>query len=413
MTGMTGMTGMGSEPSRPFTKRLRAEHRVALDVLVALVGASIAVLRVLDAYHHHDPHGRGYPEPDRVQLCVALVGVGVLAGALVLRRFRPALATAVVVASWAVVVAVAGETTIALYVGGPFVVLVSMAVVYSAAVTYPPRAAIGVLGLGLLGAVPWLFGSDDLRRNAWLTPLFVGIAGAVGYAVGRQRAYAAALREHHAELARSEFAEERLRLARELHDVIAHSLGVVNVQAGYGGFVLDRRPEEAREALAAIRRISGETIREMRGLLGVLRADGPADRLPAPGLADLPALLDRSAEAGLRVESAVLGEPRELPPGVELSAYRIVQEALTNIARHARTANATVTVDYRGDALAIEVTDDGVGPGHGWPDELPYGHGLAGMRERVGLYDGEFTAGPLPGRGFRVTAVLPLRERVA
>ncbi|GCD94789.1 sensor histidine kinase [Embleya hyalina] len=407
------MTAMGSEPSRPFTLRLRAEHRVALDVLAALVGAAIAVLRVLDAYHHHDPHGRGWPEPGPLDLWVALAGVGTLAGALVLRRFRPALAMGVVVAAWAVVVAVAGKTTIAPAVGGPFVVLVSMAVVYRAAVTCPPRGAVGVLAVGLLGAVPWLFGSEDLRRNAWLTPLFVGLAGAVGYAVGRQRAYAAALREHHAELARSEFAEERLRLARELHDVIAHSLGVVNVQAGYGGFVLDQRPAAAREALATIRRISGETIREMRGLLGVLRADGPADRLPAPGLADLPALLDRGAEAGLRVESTVLGVPRELPPGVELSAYRIVQEALTNITRHARTANGRVTVDYRGDALAIEVSDDGVGPGTGWPDELPYGHGLAGMRERVGLYGGEFTAGPLPGRGFRVTAVLPLPERAA
>ncbi|MGC0419892.1 sensor histidine kinase [Embleya sp. AB8] len=405
---------MRSEPLPPLTKRLRAGHWAALDVVAALVGTAIAVNRVLDAYHHYDPHRRGYGEPSTAQLTVTLIAVGVLAGAMILRRFRPALAICIVVATWAVVVGVAGQVTIALALGGPFVVLVAMAAAYSAAVKYPPPNGVPVLGVGMLGGVLWLFGSAELRHNALLAVLFVAIAWAVGYAIGRHRAYAAALREHHAELARSEFAEERLRLARELHDVIAHSLGVVNVQAGYGGYVLDQRPEEAREALAAIRRVSGETIREMRGLLGVLRADGPAERLPAPGLADLPALLDRTAAAGLRVDLDIGGSRRELPPGIELSAYRIVQEALTNIGRHARTAQGRVSVDYRADALAIEITDAGVGCVAGGPsaDELPYGHGLAGMRERVGLYGGEFSAGPLPGHGFRVAAVLPLSEPV-
>ncbi|MFE2866401.1 sensor histidine kinase [Embleya sp. NPDC059259] len=407
---------MKSEPLRPLTKRLRTRHWVALDVVAALVGGWIATMRVLNAYHDYDPHRRGYPEPTSTQPTVALLAVAVLAVALALRRARPGWAVGLVLAAWAVVVGAAGETTIALALGGPFVVLVSMAAVYSAAVAYPPRAGLAALGVGLFGGALWLLGSADLRRNAWLALLFVGTAWAIGYAVGRHRAYAAALREHHADLARSEFAEERLRLARELHDVIAHSLGVVNVQAGYGGFVLDERPEQAREALTAIRRISGETIREMRGLLGVLRADGPADRLPAPGLADLPALLARAAEAGLRVELSSSGDVRELPAGIQLSAYRIVQEALTNIARHARTTTGRVAIDYRADALAIEILDDGVGSGPATAGveayEPPYGHGLAGMRERVGLYDGEFSAGPLPGRGFRVAAVLPLRERV-
>ncbi|MYS87565.1 sensor histidine kinase [Embleya scabrispora] len=411
---------MNSEPLRPLTKRLRTRHWVALDVFAALVGMWVAALRVLDASHDYDPHRRGYPDPTSTQLTVALLAIGALGVALMLRRTRPALAIGVLVATWAVVVCVAGETAIALALGGPFVVLVSMAAVYSAAVTYSPRGGLAVLAVGIFGGGQWwLAGSADVRRNAWLALLFTGTAWAVGYAVGRHRAYAAALREHHAELVRSEFAEERLRLAREVHDVIAHSLGVVNVQAGYGGFVLDQRPEQAREALAAIHRISGETIREMRGLLGVLRADGPADRLPAPGLADLPALLERTAEAGLHVDLSVSGGVRELPAGIELSAYRIVQEALTNIGRHAHTGSGRVRVDYRADALAIEITDEGVGLGPAFAGaesaesyDPPYGHGLAGMRERVGLYDGEFSAGPLPGRGFRVAAVLPLSERV-
>jgi signal transduction histidine kinase len=398
---------MDIEPARPLTKRLRPGHWVALDVVAALIATPIAGVRVVDAYHHFDPHERGCPEPSAGEAGVALVAVVVLGLAFAARRVWPLPAAGAILAAWLVVVAVDGQFTLALVVGGPFVVLASMAVVYVAAVRYRLRPGLAVLGSALVGGAAWWFGSADLRRNGWLPVLCAVSAWAVGYAVGRHRAYAAELREYHARLVRSEFAEERLRIAREVHDVVAHSLGVVNVQAGYGGFVLDTRPEEARAALTAIHSTSRDTIHEMRGLLGVLRAGAPADRLPAPGLADLGSLVEQTTRAGVRVDLVVVGDPRELPAGIELSAYRIVREALTNVVRHAHTRAARLEVAYREDELAIEVTDRG----RGGPI-APGGHGLAGVRERVGLYGGEFSAGPLPERGFRVAAVLPLAGRV-
>ncbi|WP_331769512.1 sensor histidine kinase (plasmid) [Embleya sp. NBC_00888] len=397
---------MDFEPARPLTKRLRPGHWVALDVVTALVVTPIAGLRVVHAYHRFDPHGRGYRQPSAGELGIALVAVAVLGLAFATRRVWPLPAAGAILAAWLVVVAVDGRLTIALVLGGPFVVLASMGVVYVAATRCRPRPGLAVLGSALVGAGAWWFGSADLRRNGWLPVLFSVCAWAVGYAVGRHRAYAAELREHHAHVVRSEFAEERLRIAREVHDVVAHSLGVVNVQAGYGGFVLDARPEEARAALAAIQATSRDTIHEMRGLLGVLRAGAPADRLPAPGLADLASLVEQTTGAGVRVELVVVGEARELPAGIELSAYRIVQEALTNVVRHAHTRAARVEVAYREGEFAIEVTDRGRGGAI-----APGGHGLAGVRERVGLYGGEFSAGPMPERGFRVAAVLPFAGR--
>jgi signal transduction histidine kinase len=230
------------------------------------------------------------------------------------------------------------------------------------------------------------------------------------------------------EQARRAVTEERLRIARELHDVVAHSMSVIAVQSAVGGHVMDTQPEEARHALAAIEATSRSALTEMRRLLGVLRQDGePAGSLvPAPGLADLAPLVAQVGEAGVRVWIQVDGERGPVPPGVDLSAYRIVQEALTNVIKHAAAATACVKVSYEKGSVALEITDDGPGRkdgrGGAGPDRpdgprteavtSPFstGHGIIGMRERVAVFGGEFAAGPRPAGGFRVFARLPIPE---
>ena len=218
--------------------------------------------------------------------------------------------------------------------------------------------------------------------------------------------------------ARRAVMEERLRIARELHDVIAHHVSVMGIQAAGARRVLQRRPEDAAAALESVEASSREAVSELHRLLGFLRSDGEAeDREPQPGLGDLDRLVDQVRQAGLPVEVAVRGEPRPLPPGLEVSAYRIVQEALTNTLRHAGHAHAQVTVTYEPDALELAIRDDGVGPrqpvgvaagtGNGHP--VPgTGQGLVGMRERVTLHGGALEVGPNPGGGFLVRARLPL-----
>ncbi|MEU4191688.1 histidine kinase [Kribbella sp. NPDC026611] len=196
--------------------------------------------------------------------------------------------------------------------------------------------------------------------------------------------------------------QERLRIARELHDIVAHSMSVITVQAGYGHLIIDDHPEESREALATIERTGRTTLAELRRLLGVLRSDEQVALAPAPSLRQLDELIAQTAKAGVRAELRVVGAPVELAAGLELSAYRIVQEALTNVVKHASTPSATVAIDYRPDELVVEIIDRGEG------SAFRAGHGLIGLRERVALYDGTFDAGPLPDKGFRVHARLPL-----
>ena len=248
--------------------------------------------------------------------------------------------------------------------------------------------------------------------------LVIGAAWLLGHFVGVRRAYTARLEERTAELeqAREELArravtEERLRLARELHDVVAHAMSVIAVQSGVGAHVASTQPEEAAKALAAIEATSRAALEELRRLLGVLRQDGEpqGDLSPVPGLADLDSLLAEVSKAGLGVRLRVEGTPSPLPAGVDLSAYRIVQEALTNVVKHAGEARAQVTVGYRDQEVTVEVTDDGRGvrapAGNG---RAGVGHGLIGMRERVAAFNGDLEAGPRPGGGFRVAARLPL-----
>jgi signal transduction histidine kinase len=198
---------------------------------------------------------------------------------------------------------------------------------------------------------------------------------------------------------------ERARIARELHDVVAHAISVVLLQARGGRKAVPERPDDAVAAFGAIEETASHALVEMRRLLEVLRADdGHAELAPQPGLAELESLAAKVRAAGLAVELRVEGARASLPRGLDLSAYRIVQEALTNALKHARAAKARVTVRYAPDALALEIADDGIGVGSG--DGA--GHGLAGMRERVAVFGGELEAGPEPQGGFAVRARLPL-----
>jgi signal transduction histidine kinase len=248
--------------------------------------------------------------------------------------------------------------------------------------------------------------------------LVVAAAWLLGRFVGDRRVYAAQLEARTAELeqareelARRAVAEERLRIARELHDVVAHSMSVIAVQSGVGAHVADTQPEEARKALAAIEVTSRAALEELRRLLGVLRQNGEpqGSLVPAPGLAGLDTLLAQVAEAGLAVKLRVEGTRPQVPPGVDLSAYRIVQEALTNVVKHAGPAQAQVVVRYGDQEISLEVTDDGRGAAALAGDgRAGGGHGLIGMRERVALFGGDLQVGPRPGGGFRVAARLPL-----
>ena len=200
-------------------------------------------------------------------------------------------------------------------------------------------------------------------------------------------------------------ADERRRIAREMHDVVAHSVSVMVVQAGGARRILDKDPIRAREAAELIERTGREALAEMRQLLGLLRP-GEAPREPQPGLHGLPGLVRRATEAGLEVELHVEGEERPLPAGIDVAAYRLIQEALTNALKHAGHTQAEVRVAYEDTGLVIEVVDAGKGGGE--VVEFPGGHGLIGMRERVAVYGGELHAGPGARGGFEVRARIPL-----
>jgi signal transduction histidine kinase len=204
-------------------------------------------------------------------------------------------------------------------------------------------------------------------------------------------------------LAEAAAAQERLRLARELHDVVTHSLSVIVIQAQGAQRVLGDRPDQAADALSVIETAGRSTLTEMRRLLGLLRADEAHPRMPHPGLDDLAQLAKHVSAAGLPVTLTTQGEPRSLDGGLQLSAYRVVQEALTNSLKHARPATATVTLRWLDDALEVEVSDTGTRAHNGSSG----GSGLVGMRERVAAHGGELVAGPGPDGGFRVSCRLP------
>ena len=236
----------------------------------------------------------------------------------------------------------------------------------------------------LFGAA-WILG-DNLRRHREQAQLAMRLTAA------------------EEERSKRAVADERVRIARELHDVVAHTLSVIVLQAGAGRRIAPDQPERAAGVLGGIEALGREALGDMRRLVGILRTGPEREHEPQPSLGRLPELADRVRSAGVAVDVRTEGEARPLPPGVDLSAYRIVQEALTNTLRHAGAGRAEVVVRYRGTGVEVEVTDDGRGPS---ANGATGGHGLAGMRERVGMFGGELEVGSRDGGGFRVRAMLP------
>ncbi|CAM5713384.1 histidine kinase OS=Streptomyces glaucescens OX=1907 GN=SGLAU_09875 PE=4 SV=1 [Streptomyces glaucescens] len=264
----------------------------------------------------------------------------------------------------------------------------------------------------LCGPLPW-YAQENLAILAW-----TGIGATAGDAVRSRRAFVQAIRERaeraertREEEARRRVAEERLRIARDLHDVVAHHIALVNVQAGVAAHVMDKRPDQAKEALAHVREASRCALNELRATVGLLRQSGDpeAPTEPAPGLDRLDELVGTFRNAGLRVEVARTDHGTTLPAAVDLAAYRVIQEALTNVQKHAGTeAKAEVSVVRVGPHIEITVLDDGSGD---TPPADSGGHGLLGMRERVTALRGTLTTGPRYGGGFRVHAILPVESR--
>ncbi|KJY34927.1 sensor histidine kinase [Streptomyces sp. NRRL S-495] len=342
--------------------------------------------------------------------------VALLAAALV--RRRPRTAVALLLAA-TVAQTEAWRWEIQLPPTALLAVVTALCLVTAAEPRRTSRAALamvlGVLTLHLLlapalGGGLLLTGTRIGANDAGV--LIAVIAWLVGRSVHQSREHAEALS---ARAAAQAVTAERLRIAREMHDTVAHSIGIVALQAGAARRVLDTRPDRAREALAEIETAGRETLAGLRRMLGALRRADDADdpgtdgsALPAhtpPGLADLDRLAAATTAAGVRVDLRWQGERHQLPPEVDLAAFRIVQESLANVVRHAGTPSCRVTVDHRRPAeLGLDISDRGRGRG-----TSPAGYGLVGLRERVALLHGDFTAAPRPDGGFRVTARLPLK----
>ncbi|MGQ4366939.1 sensor histidine kinase [Streptomyces violaceoruber] len=298
------------------------------------------------------------------------------------------------------------------YPYGPVFVAVAVAC-FSAVVTGHRRAAwaaMGTLWAGHALVAHWLYrwlppsgdSAASWGQELVIATWVVAIAALSELARARREQWARE-RAERAQAARRRADEERLRIARELHDVLAHSISVINVQAGVGLALLDTDPEQARTALTTIKDQSKEALGEVRQVLDTLRTPGDAPRAPAPGLDRLPELVEQAAGAGLTVE--VEGKPPRLSPGTDLAAFRIVQEALTNVVRHSGSRHARVRLGRDGGTLLLRVDDDGPATG---AEAGGSGNGLAGMRERAAALGGTIEAGPRPDGGFRVLAALPI-----
>jgi signal transduction histidine kinase len=383
-----------SSPDRILRAASLRLERIPRDVAIVVAVAVVQLGVIAPIGHHQD---------EREQLDVLGVAL-LLAGPIALwwRTRRPLLVLAF---TFAVSVAYWGLD----YPRGP--AFVALMVAFGTAIINGHRVA-GWLSLAgtwagfmwlpyLLGNAPTPTLSKALGAGAWL---FVFGASVELIAFKKEGMREADHARRQAELARAN--QERLRIARELHDVLAHNVSLINVQAGTALHLLDREPERARPALEAIKRASSETLREVRSVLEIVRRPGEQPPLaPTVGVAGLDELIARTSAAGIPVERETHGHPRPLPASIDLAVYRIVQEALTNVARHARPARAVVRLSFDDDGVTLEVEDDGKGFSNG---AVPAGTGIAGMRERVAALGGTFSAAPRDGAGFRVAARLPL-----
>ena len=355
------------------------------DILIAL---GLAVLGALE------PTVLGSVEASPAS---ALPGTVLAMAVLAVRRVAPGPSAAGVLAILAVQEFVATEPA-----SGMAVYLAMLLSIGTLAASAPARDALawGVATIALLGLLVAADRGADAGDFAFAGTMWLLAAG-IGRALrSRELRAVGAERE-----ARAAIEAERARLARELHDVVAHGLSVIHVQARVAGQVLADDPVAARRALDAIEETAHDALGDMRRMLELLRVEGEGARGPQPGIADLPALLERTRDAGLPVEDEVVGTPVPLPPGLDLAVYRIVQEGLTNVLKHAGPVPTRVRLGYRADAIRVDVVNE-PGPRNG--NRAGSGHGLAGMRERALLFGGTLEAGPRPEGGFRVQAELPL-----
>jgi signal transduction histidine kinase len=402
--------------TRPLSRRLTARHWTLLDGAIATAAAANAA--ALAATRHPEPRGLIWD-------LVRYAAIAAVCLPLPWRRRRPLVVLTVISGAVAV--------SMALHSNAWLVQLATLAMYSMAAVT-PRRRSLAALTAGVLvvfaGALTGASGSPSGTLGSGVLLLVGGWL--VGENTRQRRAYEQTLAERAAEREaererriRQAAMEERIHIARELHDSLAHAMSVITVRSGVARMLIESRPDEARTALGIIESTSRGIMQEMRLLLGVLRtphaeADAPgtpdAPAAPAPGLDHLDELLARIHQAGVQVELRAEGTPRALPDSIGRSAYRIIQEALTNVVRHAGATSARLRLSYHPEDLAIEVTDDGAGGTRPANPAVPPGtsaHGLVGMRERTHLFGGEFTAGPLPEGGFRVLARIPTDEGTA
>jgi signal transduction histidine kinase len=369
----------------------RVDHRIwdALLALAVLGGSVVAFLVATPP-----PEAR---EPDPLSLLLLVAATAPLAW----RRRAPLIVAAVVVAADSLLSLLRYDTNSGLSI--------AIALYTAAAYTERRRLAQVLIPLAVVAAVPVAVDHGNWVEVLLAVTFGAGIPIALGRTVFNRRRRIVRDREL---AAREAVAAERSRIARELHDVVAHHMSVMVVQAGAARAVAGKDPAATAEALEQIEASGRAGLVEMRRLLDVLKSDAPDEgRAPQPGLARLAELLDAMRATGLPVEAVVVGTPHPLPPGLDLSAYRIVQEALTNALKHAGDAHTRVVLRYAPDALEIEVADDGRGPGADAGTDG--GRGLIGMRERVQLFGGTLDSGPRPGGGFLVRARLPLVEEVA
>ncbi|WP_316527173.1 sensor histidine kinase [Kitasatospora brasiliensis] len=386
---------MITEPRPPLLRRLPA------GVWVGALWTGLVVFRFFtredELRHLFDYHGN----PEDMPLVVTAV-VSTLVATLLVRL--PLLAIAVALAGSIFALGMWGvpETT-----GLQF--LIADGVVGYCAATRSRWLSLSALALPLATLAGLLLWGvvNDFPVNPFAYAGFAAtvlIAWLVGNTVHQGRAHAEALRDRASEQA---ITAERLRIARELHDMVAHNIGIIAIQAGMGSRVMDTQPAETRGALEAIEATSRETLAGLRRMLGALRqGEGePAPLEVVPGVGELERLAAKAAGAGVRVALTRRGPARPLPPEVDLAAYRIVQEAVTNVVKHSGTRDCHVTVEYGTREIDVTVADLGAGAETGTPGT---GYGLVGMRERVALLHGEFSAGPRPGGGFLVAARLPL-----
>jgi signal transduction histidine kinase len=340
------------------------------------------------------------------------------ASAAILAVVLAATAVALILRHRAPLLVLAATLIAALAVGyGPVVMLPALFALFTVAEYRERSKAIiaAVVAAAALSVTPALHGAHEAPGAILSRFVAVGLAIAAGLYLRARADYVTGLHERAERLEREQellagqaVAEERVRIARELHDVVAHNVSLMVVQAQALAATATSDDAERKAALARVAGLGREALSEMHRMLGLLRLQngGAAEREPQPGVRDLENLLAGTRQAGLEATLAVEGTPTELPPGVDLSAYRIVQEALTNVIRHAHAAHAEVTLRYGPRTLEVSVVDDGVGPGNGTSTG---GHGLVGMRERVALFGGELEAGACSeGRGYRIHALLPL-----